>query len=95
MQKKGKVKKNFPVQYKVTEKTAAPVLEECLAPLLNLPVNAYVTQDESGVVIVEEQPGRDTGYKKDSEEYPSSFWEKNGTEKAGKCRQKSAISNQR
>ncbi|MEJ8733613.1 MULTISPECIES: VanW family protein [Mediterraneibacter] len=80
---KGKVKKNFPVQYKVTEKTAAPVLEECLDPLLNLPVNAYVTQDESGVVIVEEQPGETLDIKKtvkNIEQFLGKKWNRKGGE---------------
>ena len=80
---KGKEKKNFPVQYQVTEKTAAPILEERLNPLLDLPVNAYVTQDESGVVIVGEQPGETLDKKKtvkNIDQFLGKKWNRKGGE---------------
>ena len=54
---KGKEKKRFTIAYQVTEEDAKRILEERLNPLLKLPANARVTQDENGVVVVEEQPG--------------------------------------
>ena len=54
---KGKLKKDFPLQYQITADSAKSILEARLNPLLNLPVNARVTQGENGVAVEAEQPG--------------------------------------
>lgn len=50
-------KKEIPVTYAVTEKSALAGLNAAFKDQLNLPENAKVTQDDSGVVIVKEKPG--------------------------------------
>lgn len=54
---KNKLEHQFLLRYAVAEKTAGKVLKARAEGLLNQPVNASVTQNESGVVIVEEKKG--------------------------------------
>lgn len=54
---KNKNEKVIPVEYAVTKKSAMAGLNAALGDQLRLPQNAKVTQDGSGVSIVEEQPG--------------------------------------
>lgn len=54
---KGKEKKRFSIRYQVTVESAQDILKERIDPLLNLPVNARVTQNEDSVTVVKEEPG--------------------------------------
>ena len=54
---KNENKKKFPVEYQVTEKSAKEALNHAMSQVLHLPENAKVTQDDSGVVIVEQKAG--------------------------------------
>lgn len=54
---KNKLEHDFPLQLEVAEEDTSRILEERAAGLLDQPVNAAVTQNESGVVIVDEIEG--------------------------------------
>lgn len=57
-------KKEIPVTYALTEKSAKAGLNGAFKDQLNLPENARVTHDDSGVSIVEEKPGEVVDIKK-------------------------------
>lgn len=61
---KNENKKKFPVEYQVTEKSAKEALNHAMSQVLHLPENAKVTQDDSGVVIVEQKAGEVLDIKK-------------------------------
>lgn len=61
---KHKNEKVIPAEYVVTEKSASKGLAAAFKDQLHLPENAKVTQDGSGVCIVEEKPGEVLDVKK-------------------------------
>lgn len=54
---KNELNYHFPLEYEVSEDKTSQILEELVTPILNQPVNASVTQTESGVTIVKETKG--------------------------------------
>lgn len=92
---KNKLEHDFPLQLEVEEETASRVLAERAEGFLDQPVNASVTQNENGVVLVEEKEGEVLDAAKTVEvlnEYLNNGWDgKGGTVEIAVTKEKPEI----